>query len=491
MKKFVCLLLCVMLTMAATTAMAKIEYTLLEKWQRQVDFGNGIKGTLQVDASGEAQWAKLLEPLNGHAMEIRAIHDGDAFQYRLYVPQGEELRGLTQLYGDAQAVYLQSDLLPDTILTLPTGGDVVNRLAGVGAEDSPSLYSAMLNILNVPQTTWENKWQPALEAYETAIELWLDSYASAPSVLRSGEGSASVLLRYDIPADALKTQIKALWGNVLQDAVLLPLLQGEMNEAQRQAYLNTNLKYYYDQVIDGLQLEDSIILEREMTAQGEALRTEMMFPLDMDAWHSVKLTKAGSSFTFDLQGKEKQLVLEVTEGENGSHQGRARYIPADKSKKAAALTFALTETKATSIDEDTRSHDITSWTLSLKPDEEFSGEGWEVIAPVELTLQTHLHSKSQQNNPVTMEVNLSAKWEDAQLTAALKLITRSKWVMDQLPTEGAVDISALPAEERTRKLTDIALNGLAMLQRINQENTIPVPEAQGTDAPDQGGETQP
>ena len=54
MKKLICLLLSVMLVALCTTAMAKVEYTLLEKWQRQVDFGNGIKGTLKVNVDGDA-----------------------------------------------------------------------------------------------------------------------------------------------------------------------------------------------------------------------------------------------------------------------------------------------------------------------------------------------------------------------------------------------------------------------------------------------------
>ncbi len=486
MKKLICLLLSMALVLACTPAMAKVEYTLLEKWQRQVDFGNGIKGTLKLNMSGQADWAALLAPLNGVPIELRAIHDGSSFQYRAYVEKGEELLGLTQLYGDGQAVYLKSDLLPDVLLTLPTGGDVLNTLAGVTEKENPSLYSAMLSLLNVPQTSWESKWVPALAPYETAVELWLEGYASSPSVLRSEDGSATVLVRYDLPADALKAEMKALWANVLQDATLLPLLQGETNQAQQQAYLDSNWLYYYEQIIDALPLEGSVILEREMTAKGDALRTDMTFPLAWNGWNSLTIHQAGKVTSIDLQGAGKQLAFETTQTAGSedfaAYEGKLRYEPDDKEQKAIALAFTLAETKASSVDEDTRSHDRTTWAVTIKPDEEHNGEGWQEIQPAEVTLQLHMHSKSQQSNPVTVDVDASVKLADAALDISLHLITRSKWVMDTLPTDGAADVTALSQEELAQMLTDLGLNGLTMIQRMNQESAAEVTEAP-TEAP--------
>lgn len=491
MKKLICLLLSVMLVALCTTAMAKVEYTLLEKWQRQVDFGNGIKGTLKVNVDGDADWAKLLAPLKDVPMEIRAIHDGDTFQYRLYVEKGEEMLGLTQLYGDQQTVYLKSDLLPDALLSLNAGGDVLNTLAGVTAQQNPSLYSAMLNLLNIPQTSWDGKWVPALKPYESAIELWLESYASSPSVLRGEDGSATVLVRYDVPADAVKAQLKGLWSNVLQDGTLLPLLQAQLNQAQQETYLDANWLYYYEQVIDALPLEGSVVLEREMTAKGDTLRTDMVFPLAQDGWSSLTIHQAEEATSFQLQGSEKELALDLEKtvsGDSGNYQGKLRYVPADKAQKAAALAFTLVETKTTAVDEDTRSHDMTTWKLNIQPDGDYTGEGWETITPAEVNLQLHLHSKSQQSSPVTVAVSADVKLAEAQIAVELELMTRSKWVMDSLPTEGAVDVASLSTEEVTWKLADLGLNGLTMIQRMNQETAsaeepVAEPAVQPSEAP--------
>lgn len=483
MKKFLCLMMSLVLVLTATTAFAAVEYSLLEKWQRQVDFGNGVKGTLTVDVSGEAEWAKMLAPLNATSLEIRAIHSDENFQYRIYAEKGEELLGLTQLYGNAETIYLKSDLLPDTLLTLATGGDWMDRLMSEG--ENPSLYSTMVNILNIPQTTWEGKWQPALSAYEAAIELWLENYASAPSVKRAEDGSATVLVRYDIPADAVKAEIKALWGNVLQDATLLPLLRTQMNEAQQAAYLNEHLKYHYDQVIDGLALNGNVVLEREMTAKGEAVRTDMTFPLDMNGFTGLQVKQQGSSTTVVLQGAECSLELEMDEtanlGGSTSYQGKVRLIPADSAQQGVAAKFTLVEIKSSTTDEDTRSHDITNWMLKLEQDADYADESWTAFDPVEINAKVHLHSKSQQNMPTTLEVELGVKLLDAELSAVLEMKTSSPWVLDEQPTEGAVDVASYSEEERTQLFTDLGLNGLTVLLMMNQEDVIPLPDSTVTD----------
>lgn len=495
MKKLICLLLTLALALACTQAFAKVEYTLLEKWQRQVDFGNGIKGTLTLNASGQADWARLLAPLCDVPIQLRAIHEDSTFQYRAYVEKGEELLGMTQLYGDDQAVYLKSDLLPDTLLTLPTGGDVLNTLAGATSQNNPTLYSAMLSLLNVPQTSWDGKWAPALAPYETAIELWLENYASAPSVLRGQDGSATVLVRYDVPAQAVKAQIKGLWANVVQDGTLLPLLEGEMNQAQQSTYLDANWQYYYDQMIDALPLEGSVILEREMTAKGDALRTDMTFPLAWNGWTSLNIHQAGENTSLALTGADKELALELTQTAAAegaaAYTGLLRYVPADKEQKALALAFNLAETKTSAVDEDTRSHDITSWALTIGPDAEHTGEGWQEVTPAELALQVHLHSKSQQSSPVTVDVNANVKLPDGELGVKLHLITRSKWVLDTLPTDGAVNVADLSTQEVSQKLIDLGLNGLTAIQRMNQESAAEGLPATPTDVTTQAPSDQP
>ena len=52
MKKLISLVLAGILALFAATAFA-VEYTLPEKLQRQIEFGNGLKGTLRVTEEGD------------------------------------------------------------------------------------------------------------------------------------------------------------------------------------------------------------------------------------------------------------------------------------------------------------------------------------------------------------------------------------------------------------------------------------------------------
>jgi len=372
------------------------------------------------------------------------------------------------------------------LLKLATGGDALAKITGAQEGNTPSLYSAMLNIMNIPQTTWEGKWEPALSAYETAIELWLEAYASAPSVKRAEDGSATVLVRYDIPGGAVKTQIKALWGNVLEDATLLPLLRGQMTQEQQDVYLNEHQKYYFDQVISDLALKGDVVLEREMTAKGEIIRTDIFFPLDHDGWNGLTVKQNGASTAVALTGAEKTIELEMEQtaftADSAAYAGKVCVTPANADQKGIAVAFTLVEIKTSSMDEDTRSHDVTSWSLKLQPDENHTGDSWTDFEPMEINARIHLHSKSLQYNPVTLEISADVKLADAQASAVLELRTSSPWVLDDLPTEGARDVASLAEEERTQMFVELGLNGLTVLQMLNQEASLTQPgEATATD----------
>ena len=229
--------------------------------------------------SGDAEWAQLLSPLDGAELEVRAIQKDGRTQYRLYALKGEDMVGLTRLFSENNTVYLASDLLPDTILRLSTGGDLINLLTGGREGDAPNWYSAAEKLLNIPESTWKEKWAPVMERYEKELEMWLETFASAPSVKRDGD-TATVLARYDVTSDGLKAQMKAMWHEALADEELQTLLVDQLTEAQRLAYMNPGLQWYYDALVDSLQLGDGVVLEREMTTKGEVVASSVTLPLD-------------------------------------------------------------------------------------------------------------------------------------------------------------------------------------------------------------------
>ena len=481
MKKFLCMALCLALVFTSATAMAA-EYTLAEKWQRQVAFGNGVKGTINLNVSGEAEWAQLLSPLNGTELEIRAIQKDGRKQYRLYAEKGEDMVGLTRLFSQDNELFLVSDLLPDIILRLSTGGDLINLLTGGKEGDAPNWYSAALSLLDIPETTWNEKWVPVLTRYEKELELWLESFASAPSVKRDGD-AATVLARYDIPAEGLKAQMKALWQEMLADADLLALMQDQLTQEQQQAYLNPGLQGYYDGLIDSMSLGEGIVLEREMTTKGEVLASSVTLPLDRmpGGWTVLKLLQREQETTLLLEGKEAAFSLTLSQNVSTANStawsGTLRYE--DGKDLPLAVDFTLVKIATASVDADSRSHQVTSW--SLKAEQSKDTEiACRAFQPFAADLLIHMNSRNAQINPVNLEIGLTVKLEQAEMEAKLSLTTHSPWVLDDLPVGKEMDVAAMSEKEREQVFADLGRNALVTMMGIrndvlDQETDQPMP----------------
>ena len=497
MKKLFCLVLSAALLLSAVPALA-VEYTLPEKLQRQIDFGNGVRGALKVNLEGEAEWVQLLQPLNGVEFLLRSITKDGRFQHKLYTQQGEEMLGLTQLYGDEGNIYLSSALLPDKVLTLATGGDVVDQLLGTKGGNA-TWYSAAMNLLDVPETTWEGKWMPELEKYfgvNGHIEYWLNDFASEPSIVKNAAGESVMLIRYDIPAHAVKEEIMALVQSIMADEALMTLLRTQMTEEQLALYLNPNLAYYYAQVIEGIKLEGTIVMEREMTTMGEIIRTQTTLPLPENAhgWTALVLDEGDNVSTFTLRGAD-EIILKVektiTTDQSDTFMGHVYYTPAEADEKLLAAAYTLVRIPSTSTDDDSRSHDITTWNLSVRADVPEGADTalYKAFEPMQLDARIHYHSKNANYSPTTMAVALGASFEGNHVTVQYEIQTRSPWEFDQLPTEGALDVSAMDEEEVTQMLTDLGMNGLVLLMSL-QPQQLPAPEEAPATPTDLAGDQQ-
>ena len=481
MKKFLCMALCLALVFTSATAMAA-EYTLAEKWQRQVAFGNGVKGTINLNVSGEAEWAQLLSPLNGTELEIRAIQKDGRKQYRLYAEKGEDMVGLTRLFSQDNELYLVSDLLPDIILRLSTGGDLINLLTGGKEGDAPNWYSAALSLLDIPETTWNEKWVPVLTRYEKELELWLESFASAPSVKRDGD-AATVLARYDIPAEGLKAQMKALWQEMLADADLLALMQDQLTQEQQQAYLNPGLQGYYDGLIDSMSLGEGIVLEREMTTKGEVLASSVTLPMDRmpGGWTVLKLLQREQETTLLLEGKDAVFSLTLSQNVSTANStawsGTLRYE--DGKDLPLAVDFTLVKIATASVDADSRSHQVTSWSLKAEQSKD-TEMPCRTFQPFAADLLIHMNSRNAQINPVNLEIGLTVKLEQAEIEAKVSLTTHSPWVLDDLPVGKEMDVAAMSEKERKQFFADLGRNALVTMMGIrndvsDQETEQPMP----------------
>lgn len=504
MKKFLCLLTA-LVCLAATALAVELEYTLPEKFSQQVKFGSGVKGTVMLSASGGAQWLELLLPFTGTEMQIRAIQtkegsglsasqraEGFEFQYQIFA-QDEEGRqqAVTWLYGDKEDAYLSSDMLPGTILRIPQGGKLLEAILGSEGEN-PTIFSVIQGIAGVDQSMWQDAWLPAFKAYESALEMWMDNYALEPSVLRKADGSASMLVRYEIPAAAVKAQMKTMMASLVQDQVLQSLLRPLMSVEQQALYLNPALVYYYDAVIDALPLTGDVLLSRELSSLGEVLSTSVSLPLPENdgGWTELEYDLTGTDTTLSLTGDEMTVTLLMGESaanaETTAWTGVLRMLPAEGEKLSAA--FSLRKTRTTSQDASGYGHERTIWVLEAQPDlthleeDDEARDEYAVFEPVSLSLGLHYYSKSKDNNPTTLEMELAAQMPTFELALAGKVKTSNAWVREELFRDGAEDVLTM-TEERMAELAEQFTRNAAVTMTALYATPEPVATAEPTAEP--------
>jgi len=500
MKKFLCLMLAMMCLV--TTALAvELEYTLPEKFSQQVKFGSGVKGTATMSVSGGAQWLELLLPFTGTEMQIRAIQtkegshlsasqraEGFEFQYQIYAEDAEgRQQALTQVYGDKENAYLRSELLPGTVLSFPQGGRLMETLLGSEGEN-PTIFSVIQAVANVDELLWRDAWLPALTPYESALEMWMDNYADEPTVLRKADGSSTVLVRYEIPAAAVKAQMKAMMASLVQDQVLLSLLRPLMSVEQQAVYLNPALTYYYDVVIDALPLTGNVLLHRELSGLGEVLSTSVSLPLPENdgGWAELEYDLTGTDTTLSLVGEKMTVTLLMDQSSANAETtlwtGVLRVLPEEGEKLSAA--FTLKKNRTTSQDEEGYGHERTHWMLEAQPDLAHLEEGDEareeyaVFEPLSLSLGLHYYSKSKDNNPTTLEIELSAQMPTFALELTSKLKTSNAWVREDLPREGAESLVGMSEERLAALMEQFTQNAAVTMASLH-----PTPEPEATPEP--------
>ena len=272
MKRVLCLLLCLM--MIVPFAAAETADTLPKRFARQMSGGNGVRGYARISASGLADWLSVLLPFTATDIQIRAIGekqgemsqdilDDDDWQVKLYAENSaKEEVGTTYLYGDPKGVYLQSELLPGTVLSVPVeqthllyeffSGEWADlffsfdpmEMKADGVNGNAAAYEAIANVLGIPAEEWEAKWLPVLEKYSLYLDLWLAGYGDPAFVTGEDVGSLRMTATYTIPAEDLKKEAKYIIGLMLYDNDLQSLLLPYVTMEQRVTYLNPTMVYF-------------------------------------------------------------------------------------------------------------------------------------------------------------------------------------------------------------------------------------------------------
>ena len=542
MKRFLCLLMCLMLVVPF--AAAETADTLPKRFARQLSGGNGVRGYASITASGVADWLSVLLHFTAADIQIRAIGekqgemsdeilDDDDWQVKLYAENSaKEEVGTTYLYGDPNGVYLQSELLPDTVLSVPVEkthllyeffqGDWSDLffafdpmgMKAEGAGGNASAYEPIANILGIPEEEWAADWLPVLEKYFLYLDLWLASYGEPSFETGEGVGSLRMSATYTIPAEDLKKEAKYIIGLMLYDNDLQSLLLPYVTMEQRVTYLNPSMVYFYEACIDALDIEGDIILSREMSGMGEVVNTTVSLPvpalpetltapanalvanvfgLENATWFNevdrVVMTQTAFEKNITLSGEKRTITLAATEIEAvedaAAWKGTLKVLPnAGVDENALSAGFDFSVGHKIWQDEKYLDHDTSTVAFAINPalenldeDDPFRSSYVE-FDPIALSLSVdYRNNPNQANSAVQINVDVDAELPDAQVQATVVLRITNPLEMKALSTENAEDFTQMSTERKDELFQMMASNAVQVMSNLHADE-LEAPAAQ-------------
>lgn len=533
MKKALCILLCLMLALSSSAA--ETADTLQKLMVRQLTAGYGVRGYATLTANGVAEWLTYLLPLTATDIQIRgigekqgtvsqSIEDDDDWQVRFYAKnaEGDEV-GTTWLYGNPDGVYIQSELLPETVLSIPVEGvhllyqlmrgdyqqlffafDPMN-LRAPGENGNASAYEGIANVMGIAEDEWNEKWMPVLEKYFLHLDLWLMAYGD-PEFITSESGSLSMTGTYTIPAADFKKQAKYLIGQMIYDNQLQELLIPYVTMEQRITYLNPSMVYFYEACIDALPLEGDIVLSREMSAMGENVSTTIALPLPplpekltapvgdvvqnllgvsygniLSGMNRIAVTQQGSERIVILSGEQRSIEIAAQVNPDGDNafvwSGSVRVTPnIGVNEEYLSVTFTCRSGHQVWQDESFNNHDTTEFSLSVQPDlvnladDDPFRSAYLDFAPISLDLRLNYRNDPyKDNSPVQLNMDLALKLPDAEVVAAVVLRITTQMQMETLSTVGAEDLNTMTADKKDELLNIFLQNLIKSMANLNTQ----------------------
>ncbi|MBQ7139334.1 MAG: hypothetical protein IJO39_10120 [Clostridia bacterium] len=533
LKRILCVMLCLMMVIPA--ALAETADTLPKRFVRQLSGGNGARGYISVKASGVAEWLDVLMPFTATDIQVRAIGqkqgdlsesvtDDDEWQVKFYAKDaaGQEA-GTTWLFGDPKGMYFKSELLPDTLLSVPVEqvhllyqlfkGEFSElffafdpmELTAPAANGNTPAYQGIANILGIDEETWTAQWLPVLEKYFQHLELWLVGYGES-SILNEDAGKLTMSASYTIPADEFKTEAKYIIGQMMYDNELQELLIPHVTMEQRITYLNPQMVYFYEACIDAMALEGDITMSREMSALGEVVSTTISLPLPglpekmtapvnaamqkllalpyadlIDGVTRLTLRQNGTEKQMTLQGEKRAFTVKAIETvtETGTELAGTMEIIPGEGVQEQAVTAAFTTGRSHRVwqDEKYLDHDTVEMDFSVSPVSEENA----AFKPVSISLALdYRNNPNQQDSPVQVNLNVNAELPDALIAVEAVMRITTQLDMEALSPEGAKDAAALTEEEAASIKQTFMKNAallVANLYGVPVEITIPEPTA--------------
>jgi len=491
---------------AAAETTDDISYTMAEKLMKQLEAGSGFAGTLTMTATAaegrESEAFSTVKPITLDWTYINVRSDDETSEARvsLTMNSNDYQQGSAEASLRDGTVYFTSSLTGDDWYAAAT--DTLPSVAGgeaLAALPDASDLVQLRGLLPASLTFFANMTgyfvggnfdglSESMEQYTTKIDFWLEGYRDSVQMDTREDGSSIMEIEYCIPAAAVKSQLKQLLIDLMNDEALLAELAALMPEDQAELYLSPSLQPYYFYAVNELPLEEDLVIRREVSFMGETVELSVTMPLYDSVNGSMTLqyirTQDGNDMPYEnilrLTGENSsaELSYRTYETITGSsvYQGTLRVEGTDENGeklKTLWLSFDVSGSSVTTKDLNGYETLNQSLKVSVAPGEigdDENAQDYVTITKADLALDMSFSSLSAKNSPTDVNITLTLGGEDMAQEIALEFsgTTTAKWTPETIDISRAVSLADMTQEDLAAMLSQAGIKAsLLFLPYVN------------------------
>ena len=478
-------------TLAGGALAAATDYTLEEKLEKQVA-SSGLKGTVSFNADGDgfmgtddASWRLVREILPQVTVDATSTVVSDTRPDRetqLTVNRNGAAAGQADILQDGETVVFSGDMIGNgTWYAMGQNTDPSRILFSAGGE-WPAM-GHMLYELATADEGWKARASGAASNYMVKLGLWVSG--SQKITIQTEDGETRVTHKWEISGNELKSEMKQLMVDLYSDEEMLGLLAEVFTPEESAAYLQPSMMNVFFTILDGIDIDSNVIIERVYDGHGSCLSESVTLPFGTNtrlAYVTISTKGVGTEKEYAVTGAYRDLddaavlhpfmIALIPVGTEGIYTGSfsVEYpLPADteftvdeqtpvigKMEAEFALGFdAGEETYSAADDLCVRERSLT---LTVRPmPGDTSG-----LHTLSLAVDLVLSSKSRRSAATSIDLSVTVTDQDQGgyigMEASFK--TASKWMPTLIGdlTETPVRIDTMSAGDLERVRTSWAAN---------------------------------
>ena len=505
-KRIICIITGLIMLFAGTAGAAT--YTLPEKMQNQLAIGSGLKGSFTITAEGDLARTPFLNVVSDATYDLRGMASGHDLHYYIFQENNGQQTNLAELYRQEGKYYFRSDAVQGRILGL-SGFSVYLDSLFAGEGENPTLSSALINYISLPEDTKEKQWKTLFNRYQNSLEMWLHDFTVQADVVKQANGSSAFDFSYVIPIEEAKNKMVSMFAEFAADTELQALLDTIMTSEQKEIYLNPALTYFYQEAINSLNIQSDIKLSKRVSALGDLINSKLILPLDPQITGYEKITiESSNGYTiYQLEGNEKALVLGIPSIDllNENEYEKSIWISRIDDEKTGAeenknfsVRADVKKTFNQYNDEEERSHQTEHYSVTVVQDdtwlpEAYKGNKLADWHDIKAELDLHYHSKYSQNSATTLEIKADYAQNDSAVSIEGKVKTAAPWLFMPFEVKDPTEIGPEHPEITEEYQKDWISNAASMIHHTETTETETVTEAETaeqTEAPEQENSTE-